>query len=385
MRKPGFLVLLIILCSGIGAQIRESTRAINVEVAVRVFKGEEFVADLTKDDFEVSEDGSPQEILTCYLIRDNIAQNKQGLPEAPAAAAPNIKPNISRNFILVVQVMKYFSTLGDAIDLFFNEVLQRGDYVIVVSPLKTYHFHPEILDRFPKSEIAEQVKNMLRRDIRDFGGEYRNLIERLRSLLTSDTDEEIDLRSKIMQLLERIRDQFYLDQKKIIVFADALAGLEGQKHVFCILQNERMPIPDFIDGIDRMTLMQNAGLNLDAIKRAFSDRSIQFHFLYLTLSEDFGLDIRSQVPLSSRGVTLVEFKQEIFSAFKDIAEATGGMTESTVNLKHALKDAVDYSGRYYLLYYSPRKYAADGRYKKIEVRVKKRDVRVVHREGYVAD
>jgi hypothetical protein len=38
-----------------------------------------------------------------------------------------------------------------------------------------------------------------------------------------------------------------------------------------------------------------------------------------------------------------------------------------------------------LLYYRPANYRADGRFQKIEVRVKGEGLKVVHRLGYVAD
>jgi hypothetical protein len=50
-----------------------------------------------------------------------------------------------------------------------------------------------------------------------------------------------------------------------------------------------------------------------------------------------------------------------------------------------MKAAVEASESYYLLYYIPRPYAKDGKFKGITVRVKRPDVRFVHRAGYFAD
>ena len=47
--------------------------------------------------------------------------------------------------------------------------------------------------------------------------------------------------------------------------------------------------------------------------------------------------------------------------------------------------AAEASSNYYLLYYRPLNYRADGRFQKIEVRVKGQGLKVVHRLGYVAD
>lgn len=51
----------------------------------------------------------------------------------------------------------------------------------------------------------------------------------------------------------------------------------------------------------------------------------------------------------------------------------------------SLKKTVTASENYYLLYYSPAEYKADGKFREIEVRVKERSYRVSHRAGYVAD
>ena len=43
------------------------------------------------------------------------------------------------------------------------------------------------------------------------------------------------------------------------------------------------------------------------------------------------------------------------------------------------------SENYYLLYYSPREYAADGKFKTIKVRIKGEGYRTIHRLGYFSN
>jgi hypothetical protein len=40
---------------------------------------------------------------------------------------------------------------------------------------------------------------------------------------------------------------------------------------------------------------------------------------------------------------------------------------------------------YYLIYYSPKNYIQDGKFRKIEVKVKNRKYRVTHRAGYFTE
>ena len=68
-----------------------------------------------------------------------------------------------------------------------------------------------------------------------------------------------------------------------------------------------------------------------------------------------------------------------------MAAATGGMSESTTNPNFAIRQAAEASSNYYLLYYRPVNYRADGRFQEIVVKVKGEGLKVTHRLGYVAD
>jgi hypothetical protein len=50
-----------------------------------------------------------------------------------------------------------------------------------------------------------------------------------------------------------------------------------------------------------------------------------------------------------------------------------------------MKAAVAASENYYLLYYTPADYKADGTFRGLSVRVKGKDYRISHRQGYIAD
>ena len=76
---------------------------------------------------------------------------------------------------------------------------------------------------------------------------------------------------------------------------------------------------------------------------------------------------------------------EIYDAFKEIAKTTGGITDSSRNPGFLFRKAADASENYYLLYYTPKNYSADGTYRKILVKVKGEKYSVTHREGYFAD
>ena len=99
----------------------------------------------------------------------------------------------------------------------------------------------------------------------------------------------------------------------------------------------------------------------------------------------------------SVSLTFVVFAQEIqheaiainvevpVNVFNETAESTGGITDSSANIAASFERASDASDNYYLLYYMPREYRADGKFRKIKVRVKDKNFRITHRSGYIAD
>jgi hypothetical protein len=125
--------------------------------------------------------------------------------------------------------------------------------------------------------------------------------------------------------------------------------------------------------------------DVEAIKTAFSDSTISSHFLYITAQDSRELDITDGLSAAARGVQWQEVSQDIYSAFREVAAATGGLVESSSNPASAFRKAVDASENYYLLYYSPADYRPDGRFRSIRVEIKGKDYKVLHRAGYIAD
>jgi len=124
--------------------------------------------------------------------------------------------------------------------------------------------------------------------------------------------------------------------------------------------------------------------DVETIQRRFSDASITVHCLYITKTPGFAAHpmLQRRSVVDSR---LPDLSSDIYASFRQIATATGGLVESTANPSFALRQAAEASGNYYLVYYRPAAYRADGRFQKIEIRVKGEGYKVVHRLGYVAD
>ena len=68
-----------------------------------------------------------------------------------------------------------------------------------------------------------------------------------------------------------------------------------------------------------------------------------------------------------------------------MAASTGGVSVSSANPAASLKKAAETTSNYYLLYYRPKDYRPDGGFRKIEVKLRGRGYRIMHRAGYIAD
>lgn len=403
------LALSLILLAGAvqsGQELQHEAVTINIEVPVRVFDGDRFVDTLTIEDFEVFEDGTLQEIAAVYLVKKTEIQREES--ELPRDMARQVfSPQVARHFVLLFEIQEYLPKLGEAVKYFFEEVLQPGDTLSAVTPLKTYHFKDEAFTKMSKAAMAEQLISKLKKDTKIANAEYWSLSREIEDLMASTGifssgvggSEMIALKDMMLRL-EQLR---YVEEKSLKSFSDYLRTKDGQKNVFLFYQKEVLPqmstqaLMDASSGnpsnpgvlFDLMDLYdfyrRDITFDVNLIKRLFSDSSITIHFLYLTRISSRELDAQRMQSLLSLGLTYVEQSEDIFSAFNEVAEATGGYTTSSVNASDAFRKAVEASENYYLLYYRPQAYRADGRFRTIKVRVKGRSYRVLHRSGYLAD
>jgi hypothetical protein len=128
------------------------------------------------------------------------------------------------------------------------------------------------------------------------------------------------------------------------------------------------------------------------IKKAFSDSSILFNFIYLKDESYWKNNSGSMLGTSNTTngmfntiLDAFDMTNGMFSTFKELSHVTGGITQTTTNAAASFKNAVYASENYYLLYYSPKNYKADGKFKNIKVKVKGKNYRVTYRAGYIAD
>jgi len=402
MKKHTILLAILVFGLTIFAQeIQEEAVAINIEVPVRVFKGKTFIDNLTIEDFEIYEDGILQKTEAVYLIKklDIVREDTELNTEE---ARKKFAPKVSRNFVFLFEIHEYLPKIGTAIEYFFNEVYVVGDSITVITPLQTYRFNYEVLGRLPKKDISKQLTGQIRRDLLMCSAVYRGLLRDLEDVKQFEQDSPEDIQGVVRMMHSdislKLKNLRYLDENKFLEFADALKVKEGPKHVFFFLQKLNIPIIRYnpVFGFDDLDEFEGfMAIDGTKIQRIFSDSSITAHMIYITKLSDLDIMNREGAALTSTdvedtGVTAMprviqEISGDIFSAFKDIAEATGGIVDSSTNAAASFKKSVEASENYYLLYYSPKNYVASGKFMEISIKVKGQKYRISHRAGYIAD
>jgi VWFA-related protein len=375
MKKNIFIIGVFILGITLLAQeIQHETGVVNIEVPVRVFTKGEFVEELTIRDFELYEEDVLQKIEALYLIKKTVIEREESEGDTKQASRV-FSPATSRSFVLMFEMMDYFPEIRELLDYFFENVLSSGDTLFVISPLKTYTYEKEFLDETPREEIVKQINKKLRKDIISASLEYKSMIRDLEWLSNISNPLRAEAADRIY---EQLRDYRHFDDKKLMKFKDQLKEIEGQKYVFFVYQKQLIPIPAEFAGRQEKEIFFNA----KKIKQSYSDSSININFIFLTKTRQSGLSITGT---SSSTMVMDDLSAKMYGAFREVAEATGGISDSSANIASSFQKAAISSENYYLLYYTPKDYKADGEFKNIKVKIKGKNYRVTHRAGYIAN
>ncbi len=376
MKKLIFLIAFIsLVLSPIAQEIQHETIAINIEVPVRVFTKGKFAEELTIKDFEVYEDGIPQEILALYLVKKTVIEREDTKIDTKQASKIFI-PETSRTFVLMFETVDYFPKTREALDYLFESVISPGDSLYIITPSNYYSFKKEHLDQLPREVLVDQLIEKVKKDIRSEARVYKSMIRDLEFLEIMGGPSSLIKK----EIFGRIRDYRYFDEKKLIEFKDQLMDIEGQKYVFLFYQQLLIPLRRDISYIGEELI----SFDVKKIKQIYSDSSIFINFIFLTKTQIHQLDV-TRKSRTRTNEELIDISSAIFGTFYEMAKATGGITDTSANIAASFQRAAISSENYYLLYYTPKNYQADGKFKNIKVKVKDKNYRVTHRAGYIAD
>ena len=394
---------------------------VNVEVFVTDQSGHR-VAGLTRDDFELFEDGQPVEISNFYTVEWQDALMPRpavAAPEAPAALPPSrrrLPPDQQLNLVVYVDHAHLMPAarrqILEDLEGFLEDRLIEGDNVMLIS----YHRTLELVEPFTQDH--ERIVRALERMSKDVAygaaadAEYRQLMRSMQVFVATRDAAGIRsahqvVRGHVQQLQSDLRREAEALEKTV----RALAGLPGRKALLFVsgglpqrpgeelyqyLQDLAGAIlltgVDFPgEGISPLleSVAEDQSHRLNEITRAANAHQVTLYTLDASgsagsrsLGAEYGSDAAG-IGVAG-GTTLDAMRtQNMQEPLIDLAEATGGASIlGTSNFDDALsRMATDFDTFYSLGYRSPG--AGDGKFHRIEVRVKRPDLEVRHRTGYV--
>jgi len=368
-------------------------------LAVRVYDGNTLVPDLTLKDFAVLEAGfavDPTALL--YVHKDTIERQEGSM---------DVLPNLSRQITLLFRISNYNSKVAEGLDAFFKTGLLPGDTLEIQTPMKNYRLSPDSLAAKPRDVLAKELNELIRKDIVQGGMAYNSLMRDLKRIVRqiggtgrtsvgdteADTDDGTSLEMQLMNYtdaLQKMEGLRVLSEDGLVSFASRLKSQPGQKFVYYFFQREFRPEissnaldqlvmgnqdrPDILAGVQTAFQMYSRSITLNhqRLKEAFADSGAHFNFLFMNTQ-----------PERISGVVMREQSEDIFKALTTVAQATGGIADTSQNPAASFKTTLQESENYYILYFMPASAAPSGTFMDLAVKVRSRDYRVVHRAGYL--
>lgn len=319
---------------------RAGTDLVRVDVTVSE-RGDEPVADLKIDDFEILEDDVPQTVETLKFVRVDGTRTSDLDEPLEIRSREHALLEAAREDVRLFAIFldDYHIDKRPDITLPLREVLVKfinqlgpNDLVVLMDPLTTLY---DLKYTRAKSELIAKV--------RQFEGRYGE------SMPVRSAVEEAQLSQRNWM---ELRSGVTLSALKAL--ATHLGGLrEGRKSILFFSQG-----PLVRPGSPNDQLMRE-------IDEAANRGNVTIHVI----------DPRPLGSVAFGGDTVV----------RRIAADTGGRAiVNTNNALDQLHGVIADASAYYLLGYSPKRQANDGKFHEIKVRVKRKGVRVSSRHGYWA-
>jgi VWFA-related protein len=344
-----------------------------------------FVRNLSKDDFEVVEEGKPQELAVMSLVDIPIER-----PDAPLFSPTAIEPDVRTNtkefngrvFVLVLDDLQtHFGRsvrVRQAAKLFIERYLGANDIAAIV----------ETGARKDGAQDFTNNRQLLLKAVNNFAG------QKLRSATLDKLDDyymqrEVNPGAVPRDLSEA--ERAFKARNTLATLrqvADYLAGVRGR----------RKAVVYFSEGIDYDidNTIQNRYASelrdeMQAAIAAATRANVSFYGVDprgLTSLGDEGIDITSVPDDPTLGLGLTSLSDELRrsqDSLRTISEETGGFAAVNRNdFREAFGRVIQDNSGYYLLGYYSSDTRRDGRFRRVQVRVKRPGLTVRARKGYVA-
>jgi VWFA-related protein len=440
--KAGHYVLFLLLAAAalqmpvVRAQDQQAPPSVTFQVEVNyvdvdaVVTDEQgnFISGLTREDFEVFEDGKPQKVEMFSYVEIPVTQTERIFATdrpLPMDTRSNREPFSGRLYVIVLDDLNVSSMRATQVKKstkeFVEQYMGANDIAAVIYTSGRTDASQEFTSN--KQLLNAAIDKFMGRRLRSLTVERLDLYyQRLSELSNSGSqDSEVPESPESTDLgghsrldptdFERgFRAVGVLDTLRYT--AEFLASIRGRrKAVLFFSEGIDYPIYDSFGGHsasdviratqDAISMAARANVNFYTIDpRGLVGMTSEWMEMQGGGSPELAGNpamrtAGTNAPLSSvTGATAgpysaqAELMNELMlsqGSLRELAEMTGGIASVNTNsLTTAFERIVQANSRYYVLGYYPPNHPRDGRFHKIEVRVKRPDLRVAARRGYAS-
>ncbi len=402
---------------------------VDVDVVVTDEKGN-FVSDLAREDFEVFEDGKPQKIEMFSHVEIPIERDERFVlgdrPIAPDTHS-NREPFSGRLYVIILDDLDVSSLRTAQVRKSAKEFVDKYMGANDIAAVLHTSGRPDAAQEFTgdKQLLHAAIDKFVGRRMRSLTIERLDAYYQRLSQLTNEqqgstddgnnqvpasTDPGGHSRMEPSDMERGYRAVGVLDTLKYT--AEFLASVRGRrKAVLFFSEGIDYPITDSFGGHsatdviratqDAITMAARANVNYYTIDpRGLVGMTNEFMEMQGGGSPEMAGGPAMRTPGTNAGITGVmggtggvfnaqtELMAELMlsqGSLRELAEQTGGIASVNTNsLTTTFDRIVQANSRYYVLGYYPPNHPRDGRFHKIEVRVKRPGLRVAARRGYAS-
>jgi VWFA-related protein len=376
-------------------------KVINVDVVVTDKKGNS-IHGLTKDDFELYENGQPKLISNFYEVEGKKAENVSVLP--PGALKPvdvvpaeELSENLRRRVIFYIDNLSLMPFNRNRVfkDMkeFAKNVLRPGDEAMVVTfnrSMKTrvnFTRDPVLIQQTLDTIAGESALGVAgKSEHRDFEGRIQDAQDYDTAVATARQyaqSVEHDLRQSVSSLNALMTTLAGVEGKKILVLTTEGFQIQPGREMFYLVDEIARDKGWQVGGTMLEGMAFNANTLIESIAKTANANGITMYTLHAG-----GLGAGNENSLAERdkpipyAVTAAQLSNSTES-LQLLADMTGGLSSvNTNNFSGAFKNIIRDLDSYYSLGYRAGTERVD-RQRSLEVRVKNRAYRVRSRQSFV--
>lgn len=406
--------------------LKTTTTAVVIDLVAHDNHGQP-VLDLTRDDFELKEDGVRQRIQLCTLIQAGAKATGQ-----PAEAAPGVAPELARALpppdapavtaLLFDRLSPEVRPLAHRAALAYLDTLGQGrDYAgVFLADLDLHTFQPFTTDREALRTALDKVamaapSNLDPKALRAANGRVDLLDPSVSPTADAETAgsgaadplqrqhvlEQMDPTDRMLAEMEWRLEQGYQRMLSESQGEATVAGLRDVIHAFGLAPG-RKSIMYFSEGVTVTSRVKSlfdevieeanaANVTVYAIDaaglRVHSEEAAAKRSIDVAGSQGVGdIDRDANQPFTRE----LERQEQVLSsrpaaAMGRLANETGGfLLDNTNNLAAGVARMEQERSSYYLLLYESTNPKHDGTYRDVDVKLKRRGIRIRARSGYIA-